>query len=74
MADRLWGANSTIDLVAITQRQVHFALYLNDRGIPTSAITGRWCEKFPEICFAQYTPPKSSLDQCDNIGVHSEIA
>ncbi len=52
MADRLWGNNSTIDLTAIVQRQVQFATYLNNRDIPTSPVTGRWCEAFAEHCFA----------------------
>jgi len=53
MPDKLWAPLTEINLVAVIERQIKFAEYLNERGIPTSAVTPRWCEKFPEICFAQ---------------------
>ena len=53
MADKLWDNNVPINLVAITQRQVRFSDYLNDRGISTSPVTGRWCEAFADHCFGK---------------------
>lgn len=63
MADKLWSDNVPTDLVKITQRQNAFAHYLNDRGIPTSPATGRWCEVFGEQCFGKYTPKAQVLRQ-----------
>lgn len=54
MADKLWSDNEPIDLVAITLRQNTFATFLNNRGIQTSPITGRWCEKFGDHCFGKH--------------------
>lgn len=54
MADKIWSSKVPTDLVAVTQRQVAFAQYLNDRGIGTSSVIGRWCEKFADHCFAPY--------------------
>jgi hexosaminidase len=53
MADKIWSPNVPIDLVAITQRQIAFANYLNNIGIPTSSVVGRYCEKFTDQCFAK---------------------
>ena len=55
MSDKMWGPKVETDLIAITQRQVRFAQYLNERGTPTSPITGRWCEAFTDHCFAKPT-------------------
>jgi Glycosyl hydrolase family 20, catalytic domain len=52
MADKIWGPLVDNDLVGVTQRQVMFANYLNNRGVPTSPITGRYCEAFADQCFA----------------------
>jgi hypothetical protein len=59
MADKLWAEKTPLDLVAIVQRQVMFSEHLNERGIPTSAIVGRYCEKFASHCFSRYDPPAS---------------
>ncbi|TNV80821.1 hypothetical protein FGO68_gene13254 [Halteria grandinella] len=59
MADKLWSDKVPTDLVAIVQRQVAFAEYLNDRGIATSSVVGRWCEKNADHCFAAYPEAKA---------------
>ena len=51
MADKIWGPLVETDLIKIVERQVMFATYLNNRGIPTSPVTGRYCEAFAEHCF-----------------------
>jgi len=57
MADKHWGPKVETDLAAITRRQIHFREYLNSRGRDGTFISGRWCEEYPEYCFARYTPP-----------------
>jgi hexosaminidase len=54
MADRMWGKKNTttVDMIALVQRQVHFANYLTARGVPAGHNTGAWCEAYPEHCFA----------------------
>lgn len=44
MADKLWSDVTKVDLVAIVNRQDAFATLLNSKGIPTTPITGRYCE------------------------------
>lgn len=59
MADKLWGEKKDTDLSAIALRQNTFGVYLNEHGIPTSPVTGRYCEVFGDDCFAKYQPPSS---------------
>lgn len=48
MSDKMWGQKTPLDLAAVVKRLNAFGEYLNDRGIPTSPITGRWCEPFTD--------------------------
>ena len=54
MADRMWGKknDTTVDMIGLVERQVHFANYLTARGVPAGHNTGAWCEAYPEHCFA----------------------
>ncbi len=54
MTDKIWGPLVDLDLIKVMQRQVKFATYLANRGIPTSPVTGRWCEAFTEECYTHY--------------------
>jgi hexosaminidase len=59
MADKIWGPLVDTDLIKIVERQVMFANYLNNRGIPTSPVTGRYCEAFADHCFEKVITPGS---------------
>ena len=54
MSDKVWGPLVDLDLTKVMQRQVKFATYLANRGIPTSPVTGRYCEAFTEECFSLF--------------------
>jgi hexosaminidase len=55
MSDKLWAPidDSTNYLVGVAQRQIAFSSLLTARGIPSSHITGRWCEIYTERCFSK---------------------
>ena len=63
MADKHWGPKVETDLAAITRRQIHFREYLNSRGMAGTFISGRWCEEYPEYCFAPNIPPSEPVMQ-----------
>ena len=57
MPDKHWSAKGPTDLVALSQRLNHFNTYLTERlNLPTSSITGQWCESYAEHCFGAEVP------------------
>ncbi len=37
-------------------------------------ISGRWCEEFPEYCFARYTPKEQEDENCLSSNISKEKA
>lgn len=52
LADKQWGPLGELNLSEVVQRQLKFAEFLESKGIPTSPITGHWCELNADFCFA----------------------
>jgi hypothetical protein len=63
MTDKIWGPVAELDLSKVMRRQVKFAQYLENRGIPTSPVTGRYCEEFTENCFDKYNTPSEKPEK-----------
>jgi hypothetical protein len=57
MADKLWSpynSQAVPDVPGLVDRLNKFSTFWNDRGIPTTPITGVWCEINSAHCFGKY--------------------
>lgn len=61
LADKQWGPLGELNLAEVVQRQLKFASFLESKGIPTSPITGHWCELNADFCFAPSSPAADEL-------------
>lgn len=55
LGEKYWSDNVDLDLVKLVDRMNGFTKSLTDRGIPSSPITGYYCEIHSDHCFAPYT-------------------
>lgn len=58
LAERYWSPKPTgkVDLVGLQQRLNALNQVLMQQGIPSSPITGRYCEINVEHCFSEHVP------------------